>query len=103
MRSILPADTYKVFNKAFIENKEKDRGKNNINANNNFNLQLKYSNYKATLKDNQNSNKSEITNNVKTEENKINKSTIDNNNDKKMKEIKTKNNHTLYVSINSKK
>ena len=24
MRSILPADTYKVFNKAFIENKEKD-------------------------------------------------------------------------------
>ncbi len=24
MRNILPADTYKVFNKAFIENKEKD-------------------------------------------------------------------------------
>ena len=24
MKSILPADTYKVFNRAFIENKEKD-------------------------------------------------------------------------------
>ena len=83
------------------EIKDKDINKN-INSVNDINLKSKYSNYKISFNNNLNSNKADV-NNIKTEENKNNKSTLDNNNDKSLKEIKNKNNHTLYVSINSKK
>ena len=93
----IPGDKKEREEEIEIVNKDKDKGKNNININSDFNLKLKYSNCRATLKDNQNLIKSEI-NNVKTEENKVDKSTInnDNNKDKKLKEIKAKSNHTLY-------
>ena len=85
-----------------IKDKDKDLN-NNINFANGINLKSKYSNYKILYNTSSNTDKADV-NNIKTEENKINKDNIDNNsNDKPLKEIKTKNNHTLYVSINSKK
>ena len=96
----IPADKKEKVNE--IKDKDKDLN-NNINFANGINLKSKYSNYKILYNTSSNTNKADV-NNIKTEENKINKSTIDNNsNDKPLKEIKTKNNHTLYVSINSKK
>ena len=90
--------------KSQAEKKEKENDSkniNNINSINDINPKPKYSNYKIALNNNSNSNKTDE-NNIKTDENKNNKSTIDNN-EKKLQEIKYKNNHSLYFSINSKK
>ena len=76
-----------------IENKEINN--NNSNNETNLNIKSKYVNYKSVLNNNSN-------NNLNKDEKKFNNSTIDNNK-KELKEIKNKNNHTLYVSINSKK
>ena len=75
---------------------ERNDSNNNINIINDVNLKSKYSNYKLNINLNSRNNK----NNEKN-----NNATIENNNiaDKKIKEIKHKNNHTLYVSINTKK
>ena len=76
-----------------IENKEINN--NNSNNETNLNIKSKYVNYKSVLNNNSN-------NNLNKDEKKFINSTIDNNK-KELKEIKNKNNHTLYVSINSKK
>ena len=76
---------------------ERKDSNNNINIINDVNLKSKYSNYKINININSSNNKNN--------EKKNNNATIENNNitDKTIKEVKHKNNHTLYVSINSKK
>ena len=85
-----------------MEKKEKENGNKDSNIND-INSKTNYSNFKTIINNNININTINI-NNTNAEEKKTNNSTIDNTNiDKNTKEIKFKKNHTLYVSINSKK
>jgi hypothetical protein len=85
-----------------MEKKEKENGNKDPNIND-INSKTNYSNFKTIINNNININTINI-NNTNAEEKKTNNSTIDNTNiDKNTKEIKFKKNHTLYVSINSKK